>query len=69
MQALKQAARENDSARVEALCETWSLPTTADRSAELETELESKPPATENSMTANETKDADTPQVRVAGRR
>ena len=27
MQALKQAARENDSARVEALCETWSLPT------------------------------------------
>ncbi len=26
MQALKQAARENDSARVEALCETWSLP-------------------------------------------
>ena len=28
MQALKQAARENDSARMEALCETWSLPTT-----------------------------------------
>lgn len=27
MQALKQAARENDSARMEALCETWSLPT------------------------------------------
>jgi len=27
MQALKQAARENDSARVDALCETWSLPT------------------------------------------
>lgn len=26
MQALKQAARENDAARVEALCETWSLP-------------------------------------------
>ncbi len=26
MQALKQAARENDSARVEALCETWSVP-------------------------------------------
>ncbi len=26
MLALKQAARENDSARVEALCETWSLP-------------------------------------------
>ena len=26
MQALKQAARENDSTRVDALCETWSLP-------------------------------------------
>jgi glutamyl-tRNA reductase len=26
MQALKQAARENDSTRVEALCEAWSLP-------------------------------------------
>jgi glutamyl-tRNA reductase len=29
MQALKQAARENDSTRVEALCETWSLPSVA----------------------------------------
>jgi glutamyl-tRNA reductase len=29
MQALKQAARENDAARMEALCETWSLPTAA----------------------------------------
>jgi glutamyl-tRNA reductase len=27
MQALKQAARDNDSVRMEALCETWSLPT------------------------------------------
>ncbi|MGA3160701.1 MAG: glutamyl-tRNA reductase [Terracidiphilus sp.] len=26
MQALKQAARENDATRLEALCETWSLP-------------------------------------------
>ena len=31
MQALKQAARENDSTRVEALCETWSLPQVAKR--------------------------------------
>jgi glutamyl-tRNA reductase len=31
MQALKQAARENDALRVEALCEAWSLPTVADR--------------------------------------
>jgi glutamyl-tRNA reductase len=28
MQALKQAARENDATRLEALCETWSLPAT-----------------------------------------
>jgi glutamyl-tRNA reductase len=26
MQALKQAARENDAARLDALCDTWSLP-------------------------------------------
>ena len=31
MQALKQAARENDSARVDALCEAWSLPSAARR--------------------------------------
>ncbi len=30
MQALKQAARENDSTRVDALCETWSLPSVAE---------------------------------------
>jgi glutamyl-tRNA reductase len=29
MQALKQAARENDSSRVDALCEAWSLPSVA----------------------------------------
>jgi glutamyl-tRNA reductase len=29
MQALKQAARENDAARLEALCESWSLPVAA----------------------------------------
>jgi glutamyl-tRNA reductase len=28
MQALKQAARENDAARLDALCDTWSLPST-----------------------------------------
>ena len=34
MQALKQAARENDSARLEALCDTWSLPATAEAQAQ-----------------------------------
>ncbi|MGD0295375.1 MAG: glutamyl-tRNA reductase [Terracidiphilus sp.] len=33
MQALKQAARENDATRLEALCETWSLPANAENSA------------------------------------
>jgi len=33
MQALKQAARENDAVRVEALCETWSLPSAANPQA------------------------------------
>ena len=31
MQALKQAARLDDSVRLDALCETWSLPTGAER--------------------------------------
>ncbi|MDE3189025.1 MAG: glutamyl-tRNA reductase, partial [Acidobacteriota bacterium] len=31
MQALKQAARENDATRLDALCDTWSLPATGDR--------------------------------------
>jgi glutamyl-tRNA reductase len=34
MQALKQAARENDSARVEALCDSWSLPAAAEKQDE-----------------------------------
>ncbi|WP_348261283.1 glutamyl-tRNA reductase [Telmatobacter sp. DSM 110680] len=34
MQALKQAARENDSTRVDALCEAWSLPSVADAVSE-----------------------------------
>jgi len=37
MQAIKQAARENDAARLEALCDTWSLP--AIRETAPETEL------------------------------
>ncbi|MGA8042195.1 MAG: glutamyl-tRNA reductase [Terracidiphilus sp.] len=34
MQALKQAARENDATRLEALCETWSLPAAPEPTAE-----------------------------------
>jgi glutamyl-tRNA reductase len=37
MQALKQAARESDTARIDAICQTWSLPTGAEQdAAELE---------------------------------
>ncbi len=36
MQALKQAARDNDSARLEALCDTWALPTSGDPDVQTE---------------------------------
>jgi glutamyl-tRNA reductase len=55
MQALKQAARDNDGTRVDALCDAWSLPSAAERPAEV-TEIstthaeESKP--TERQATA-----------------
>ncbi len=50
MQALKQAARENDSTRVDALCETWSLPSVAEHIAGAEDNryAESHTPAEEN---------------------
>ena len=54
MQALKQAARDNDSARVEALCHTWSLP-----AAELP--AEPKAPANE---TAPKQESAGSPRMR-----
>jgi glutamyl-tRNA reductase len=44
MQALKQAARENDATRVEALCDVWSLPGVVDHSSNL-TEIPSAPTA------------------------
>jgi glutamyl-tRNA reductase len=44
MQALKQAARENDDNRVEAICDAWSLPTAADRPSNL-AEIPSPPAA------------------------
>jgi glutamyl-tRNA reductase len=67
MQALKQAARENNSARVDALCDVWSLPGVSGREAgsEIESELQS-PEAVESSKPA---KDADVTQTSGAGRR
>jgi glutamyl-tRNA reductase len=46
MQALKQAARENDAARLESLCETWSLPASAQNP---EIEKAEKEPVNESS--------------------
>ncbi|HTB95551.1 MAG TPA: glutamyl-tRNA reductase [Terracidiphilus sp.] len=47
MQALKQAARENDSTRVEALCETWSLPSVAPAEEEKPIAAQSEPQKSE----------------------
>ena len=55
MQALKQAARENDSTRVEALCETWSLPSVA--------EPEEHPKAEVVPITSPEKKNLDSPRT------
>jgi glutamyl-tRNA reductase len=43
MQALKQAARENDETRLAALCETWSLPVAADQNSDDESHGAAKP--------------------------
>jgi glutamyl-tRNA reductase len=54
MQALKQAARENDSTRVDALCEAWSLPSVAD-TVPKPVEAQSEP----STFTAEENKSAE----------
>jgi glutamyl-tRNA reductase len=53
MQALKQAARENDPTRVDALCEAWSLPSVADSPPNL-TEIPSVPLATDSEESVSE---------------
>ena len=76
MQALKQAARENDSARVEALCDTWSLPTGAQNEAGPEavpeqnaaTEMNADS-ATSSVSDSQHSEDARVTQAKVAGRR
>jgi glutamyl-tRNA reductase len=65
MQALKQAARENNSARVDALCDVWSLPAVSGREREIDSELQT-PEAGESSKPG---KDADLTQTSGAGRR
>ena len=54
MQALKQAAREDDSVRLEALCDTWSLPTGADREQEVDSRAATPEPSGPNSSGSGE---------------
>jgi glutamyl-tRNA reductase len=60
MQALKQAARDNDSTRVEALCDAWSLPAVADPPSNL-AEIPAAPASSEPGSTQ--------PETRMAGRK
>jgi glutamyl-tRNA reductase len=64
MQALKQAARENDSTRVDALCEAWSLPSVADTVPKpVEAQSESSPSA----LRAEESKSAERSETSAVG--
>jgi glutamyl-tRNA reductase len=65
MQALKQAARENNSARVDALCDVWSLPGVSGREQEIDPELR----VVEAGESSKPGKDADLTQTSGAGRR
>jgi glutamyl-tRNA reductase len=65
MTALKQAAREGDSARLDALCDTWALPTSVDRDAEPEA---SSPASGATISVAENTKDVKMMEATVESR-
>jgi glutamyl-tRNA reductase len=67
MQALKQAARENNSARVDALCDVWSLPGVSGR--EVGSEIDPEIPSSDAGESSKPAKDADVTQTSGAGRR
>jgi glutamyl-tRNA reductase len=69
MLALKQAARENDSARVEALCETWSLPAAPEPLVEIADEAKNAGGAKQNNPGARTPEETPVKQASVAGRR
>jgi glutamyl-tRNA reductase len=72
MQALKQAARDNDSARVEALCDTWSLPAVPGRDVDPDLDAARdavKAPGNSTDPNAQSAKDVPVTQSSVAGRR
>jgi glutamyl-tRNA reductase len=66
MQALKQAARENDSARVEALCDIWSLPVAPERESEPKPQTPEAPQPTPQPTKAQNLRTSETSEV--AGR-
>jgi glutamyl-tRNA reductase len=66
MQALKQAARDNDAARMDALCDAWSLPTMAGREANPEPGRKVDDSSDSGSPSS---KDGSMTQTSVAGRR
>lgn len=66
MQALKQAARENDEVRLEALCDTWSLPSA---SAPAGPEPVAEPPESKQSNPPPPDAPAPEKHASVAGRR
>jgi glutamyl-tRNA reductase len=66
MQALKQAARENDSARVDALCDAWSLPAHPEGEGSPEPNKRTGEPTDPGSSSLTETPMT---QSSVAGRR
>ena len=64
MQALKQAARENDSTRVDALCEAWSLPSVVDTvSKPVEAQSEASP----STVRAEENKSSERSETSAVG--
>jgi len=59
MQAIKQAAREGDSVRLEALCEAWSVSTEARPEGELPVQKQGTNPATSEQAKAERTKSSE----------
>jgi hypothetical protein len=64
MQALKQAARENDSTRVDALCEAWSLPSVVDT---VPKPVEAQSEASPSTVRAEENKSAERSETSAVG--
>jgi hypothetical protein len=65
MQALKQAAREGDQVRLDAVCEEWSVSANADRAGERDTDT-SREKQQEAEKTAGDPVSADSRETNLA---